>query len=140
PRAITNRMWSAFFGIGFVNPVDDFTELKDPLKAPVNPELLESLAKRFKQDNYDLKNLIRWICNSEAYQLSSTTNRTNDRPQPGLAFCRMKLRLMTPDQLFDSLQVATQVETASREDTQRRAARDAWVGELITSCNDDEGN
>ena len=77
PRPIVNRMWGVFLGRGFVNPVDDFNDQNKPS----NPELLDELAVRFKNYNYDQKELIRWICNSEAYNLSCVAN--NDQRLAG---------------------------------------------------------
>ena len=59
--------------VGIVDPVDDM-RVSNP---PSNPELLDALAKKFVADNYDLKKLVRDICNSRTYQLSTRTNETN---------------------------------------------------------------
>ncbi|HZY83759.1 MAG TPA: DUF1549 domain-containing protein, partial [Gemmataceae bacterium] len=103
PKAIVNRMWGVFFGRGFVNPVDDFNDNNQPS----NPELLNELAARYKHYNYDQKKLIRWICNSNAYHLSCVANRTNDKQEQEALFGRMVLKAMSPEQLFESLIVAT---------------------------------
>jgi hypothetical protein len=42
-----------------------------------HPELLETLATQFSASNFDLKFLIRSICNSETYQRSSKPNASN---------------------------------------------------------------
>ena len=63
-------MWAHFMGRGFVHPVDDF----GPHNPPSHPELLDRLAEEFKASGYDIKELIRWIMASEAYNLSSVTN------------------------------------------------------------------
>ena len=72
-EAAVNRMWSLFFGRGFVNPVDDFRSTNPPS----HPELLRLLATDFADHGYRLKRLIRLIVNSRTYQLSSATNDTN---------------------------------------------------------------
>jgi hypothetical protein len=66
-RAFVNRMWGYFTGTGFVQPVDDFR----PSNEAVAPELLKALADDFVASGYDVKHLIRVICNSKVYQLSS---------------------------------------------------------------------
>jgi serine/threonine protein kinase len=135
PRAITNRMWAAFFGKGFFGyAVDDFRETG----ALGEKELLDGLAVRLKQHNYDLRKLIRWICNSEAYHLSSAVNRTNHRPYQAGSFSRMGLKPLSPEQLFDSVQVATGGQLA--RGPQARAARDVWLGRHYIRRNNDEGN
>ena len=44
----------------------------------VNPELLDELAKRFTDYNYDFKKLVRDICTSRTYQLATQTNPSNE--------------------------------------------------------------
>ncbi len=72
-EAIVNRMWSYFMGRGIVDPVDDFRSTNPP----THPELLEKLAATFRENNHDLRMLMRTIVMSRTYQLSSRTNTTN---------------------------------------------------------------
>ncbi len=72
-KALCNRMWGHFLGRGLVDPVDDMRETNPPS----NPELLDALAKDFIKHKFDVKHLIRTICNSRTYQLSSTANESN---------------------------------------------------------------
>src|SRR5437870_13799443 len=69
-RAVANRYWAHFFGRGIVEPMDDM-RLTNP---PSNPELIDALAGDFVKSGYDLKHLIRTICNSRVYGLSSIPN------------------------------------------------------------------
>lgn len=72
-KALANRMWGHFLGRGLVDPVDDMRET-NPAS---NPELLDALAKDFVDHKFDVKHLIRTICNSRTYQLSSEPNEWN---------------------------------------------------------------
>jgi hypothetical protein len=135
PKAIVNRTWSVFFGRGFVNPIDDFND-QNP---PSNPELLEELAARFKHYNYDTKKLIRWICNSNAYNLSYEANKTNDKAEQEVLFSRMLLKSMSPEQLFESLMTATNAEAAETKDG-KKELRNRWLDRLVGGFGDDEGN
>jgi hypothetical protein len=72
-RNVVNIVWAHFHGIGIVDPVDD-VRVSNP---PSNPELLEELAARFVSYNYDFRKLVRDICNSRTYQLSTRTNESN---------------------------------------------------------------
>jgi hypothetical protein len=135
PRAVVNRVWAAFFGRGFVNPIDDFNDNNQPS----DPELFNELSSRFKHYNYDQKKLIRWICNSDAYQLSYVANRTNDKPEHEALFSRMILKSMSPEQLFESLMVATNAEAAEKKE-EKQKLRDQWMSRLIANFGDDEGN
>jgi hypothetical protein len=72
-QAVVNRVWSVFFGRGFVNPVDDFRTSNPPVHEP----LLQALAKDFVDHGYDLHHLMARIMESRLYQLSSLPNQTN---------------------------------------------------------------
>ena len=68
---VANRVWAHFFGRGIVEPVDD-VRVSNP---PSNPELLAELGKKFVEYKFDMKQLVRDICNSEAYQRSAVRER-----------------------------------------------------------------
>jgi hypothetical protein len=72
-KAAVNRVWAAFFGRGFVEPVDDF-RISNPAS---NEPLLNALAEDFAQHGYDLKHLVRTMLSSRLYQLSSMPNEYN---------------------------------------------------------------
>jgi mono/diheme cytochrome c family protein len=72
-KNVVNMVWAHFNGVGIVDPVDDI-RVSNP---PSNPELLDALAEKFVSYNYDFKKLVRDICNSRTYQLSTRTNETN---------------------------------------------------------------
>ncbi len=72
-KSLVNRYWKHFFGRGLVDPEDDMRETNPP----THPELLDALARRFLDSGYDLKALIRTICQSHAYQLSAIPNQHN---------------------------------------------------------------
>ena len=132
-KAYVNRIWGHFLGRGFVNPIDDFGS-HNPA---THPELLDKLARQFKDSGYDTKALIRWIMNSEAYSLSSTATKDNEKDET--LFSHMNLKPMTPEQLFDSLIVATAAHKVGSggEDQSRR--RDQWLGQFVIAFANDEG-
>src|SRR5690606_28240128 len=72
-RAIANRVWAAFFGKGIVDPVDDF-RISNP---PANPALLDALAREVVAKDFNLKDLMRTILQSQLYQLSTIPNEFN---------------------------------------------------------------
>jgi WD40 repeat protein len=72
-KAIVNRIWGEIFGIGIVDPVDDFRASNPPSNGP----LLDWLARDFISHGYDLKHLMRRILHSRTYQTSSLPNKTN---------------------------------------------------------------
>ena len=100
-RTAVNRVWGHFFGIGIVNPVDDFTA-DNP---PSHPELLDELAGQFAAHKFDFKFLIRAVTASKTYQLSSQqTDKSQENPR---LFARMALKGLSAEQLFDSIAQAT---------------------------------
>lgn len=100
-KAIANRLWGHFFGIGIIDPVDDFGE-NNP---PSHPELLEELGRAVVRHQFDLQFLIRAITTSRTYQRSS--RRTDASQEDPRFFGRMPLKGLTPEQIFDSLVIAT---------------------------------
>jgi len=68
-----NRIWASLMGRGIVEPVDDLRSTNPPTNGP----LLESLAKHFRENGYDNKQLIRTIVLSHVYSLDSIPNETN---------------------------------------------------------------
>lgn len=81
---IVNRMWKRFFGVGLVEPVDQWNELPEI----EHPKLLRTLSAEFVEGGYDLKLLARRILTSNAWQQSR------------------KGQLMSAEQLVDSLFIA----------------------------------
>ncbi|MHB1557062.1 MAG: DUF1549 and DUF1553 domain-containing protein [Isosphaeraceae bacterium] len=130
-RAFVNRMWAHFLGRGFVNPVDDF----GPHNPPSHPEVLDRLAKDFRESGYDVKKLCSWITATQAYQLSSIRAKGGDKDE-GL-FTAMPLRPMSPEQLFDSLLTATSAHKAGASDDGNRR-RDAWLRQFTFAFANDE--
>jgi hypothetical protein len=98
-RALVNKMWHHFYGRGLVNPVDDM-HAENPA---THPELLNALAEQFTANNFDVKYLIRAIVLSDTYQRSSKPNKSNEID--GELFSHAAVRVMTPEQLYDSLTV-----------------------------------
>jgi len=101
-RALVNRTWAHLFGTGFVNPIDDML----PENTPSHPELLDALARHISTTGrFDVKYLIKAICLSDAYQRTSkpTPGNKDDRA----LFSHMTMKVMTPEQLFDSLAQVT---------------------------------
>jgi hypothetical protein len=85
-----------------------------------HPELLEFLSKEFASSGFDLKHLIRCICNSQAYQRTS-------KPLPGNKeddelYSHAAVRMMTADMLFDSLAVALNHAPADKAGKMGKAA------------------
>lgn len=140
-RAMVNRMWGHFFGVGFTRPVDDL----GPHRPPSHPELLERLTNEFHEGGYDLKKLIRWICATEAYQLTSRAQGANSADDPALGdppkFTHMTVKSMSPEQLFDSLQVAIRVHDDRKADWSGwEDRRRNWLRQFVLEFGTDEND
>ena len=100
---LANRIWAQLLGRGIIDPVDDI-RVSNP---PVNPALLDALSKRLVEVKFDLRSLVRDICNSRVYQLSSKPNPSNaaDTRQ----FSHSHLRRLRADALIDSVVAVTNV-------------------------------
>src|SRR5262245_21482064 len=101
-RALVNRTWAHLFGRGIVHPVDD----KMPENEPSHPELLDALARHVaKAGEFDVKYLVKAICLSETYQ--RTSKPTPENKADAKLFSHMTMKVMSPEQLFDSLAQVT---------------------------------
>jgi hypothetical protein len=104
-RAAVNRVWAYLFGTGLVEPID---EMVGANSTPSHPELLQLLADEFAAHQFDLKFLLRTLTATPAYQLTSAGERNKGEGQDNpTLFARMPLRGLTPEQLFDSVAMAT---------------------------------
>ena len=102
-RSIVNRVWSAFFGVGIINPIDDL-RLSNPAS---NEALMQCLCEYLIENRYNLKSLMRLIMNSEAYQRSSEAlpgNRDETR-----YFSHYYPRRLTAEILSDAISAVTGV-------------------------------
>lgn len=100
-RTLVNRYWKHFFNRGIVEPEDDMRETNPP----TNPELLDGLAQHFVESGYDLKELVRVICNSRTYQLSAIPNEYNESDKQN--FSRYYPRRLAAESLYDAFHKVT---------------------------------
>jgi hypothetical protein len=103
-KAMANRLWEYYFGVGLVDPVDEATSENQPS----HPELLDDLGRAFAEHNFDIKFMIRAFLMTQAYQRGSRmTDKSQEDPR---LFARFAVRGMSPEQLFDSLAQAVRFE------------------------------
>jgi len=96
-KAIVNRYWKHFFRRGLIDPEDDIRDTNPP----TNPELLAAMEKHFISSGYDLKELVRLMTSSSAYQLSSVPNQYNASDEQN--YSRFYLRRLQAEVLLDSI-------------------------------------
>ena len=126
-KAFVNRLWSQFMGRGLVNPVDDLSTENEP----THPELLKALAKEFADSGFDIKHVIRGLCNSEAYQRSSKP--VGDNRDDRTMYSHQSIKVLSGDQLFDSL--TTVIGTVGGKGNPMRKAAGARVDRLGRASN-----
>jgi hypothetical protein len=104
-RALVNRYWKHFFTRGLIEPEDDIRDTNPP----TNPELLAALEAHFIAGGFDLKDLVRVITTSKAYQLSALPNEYNlvDRQN----YSRFYPRRLPAEVLLDAIDDVTGAKT-----------------------------
>ncbi len=104
-RAIANRVWANFLGVGLVENVDDMRQTNPASNEP----LLSELAAFLVDHRYDLKALMRVILQSGTYQRSSEVlegNRADER-----FYSRYYARRMMAEVLLDAYSQVTAAPT-----------------------------
>ena len=121
-RTFANRIWYQLMGRGIVDPPDDFSSANPP----VVPDLIEPLAEFVRDHQYSVRDLVRLICRSRAYQRSSSIrSESPESAQQVAVFAIKPIKPMTVEQYYDSLVVALDL----RPSRQRRTEFiDATVG------------
>ncbi|WP_228030425.1 DUF1549 and DUF1553 domain-containing protein [Gimesia benthica] len=105
-KAFVNRVWSAYFNRGIIEPADDLNLANPPSNAP----LLDYLSREFVKHDYDMKWLHREIANSDTYQRSWKTNPTNELDE--VNFSHYIPHRMPAEVLYDAIHQATASDDA----------------------------
>lgn len=106
-RVIANRLWKRAFGHGVIEPVDDFTELAQPVDA----ELMAALEEVMRKLKYDLRAFQEVIYNTRAWQRAA--DATELEPGEPFHFPGPALRRLSAEQIWDSV-VALTIEDADQ--------------------------
>jgi len=100
-RNIANIIWQHFTGVGVVDPVDD-VRISNP---PSNPELLDALAKKLVDYNFDMRKFVKDITMSMTYQRSTLTNESNVGDKRN--FAHAMVRRVRAEVLLDAISQVT---------------------------------
>jgi len=103
-KNLANIVWAHFLGKGIIDPVDD-VRISNPAS---NPELLDALGTKFTGYGYDFKRLVRDICNSRTYQLSTRANETNAGDDRN--FAKAGVRRLRAEVLLDCINQITETQ------------------------------
>ncbi|MBX7075169.1 MAG: DUF1549 and DUF1553 domain-containing protein [Pirellulales bacterium] len=96
-----NRIWSYLLGVGLIEPVDDI-RAGNP---PSNPELLQRMTDEFVAEGFNVRQLMRTICQSRAYQHSIIANKWNEDDQTN--YSHALARRLPAETLYDAIERAT---------------------------------
>ncbi|MEO8131541.1 MAG: DUF1553 domain-containing protein, partial [Bryobacteraceae bacterium] len=116
-RNFANRIWRQMFNMGLVEPVDgldpDRLDPSNPPPAPwalqaTHPELLEKLSRALIDSSFNLREFIRLIAESSAYQLSSRYDGDWKAEYVPL-FARHYPRRLDGEEIHDAIALATGV-------------------------------
>jgi hypothetical protein len=125
-RAAVNYLWAEFFGMGIVDPPDQFDPARlDPANPPPapwtlqpsNPDLLNALATDFIASNYDLKHVMRLIANSATYQLESQYDPTTWNPNWQPLFARKLVRRLWSEEAADAIALSSNISPTYKTGT-----------------------
>ena len=105
-RVVVNRVWQQLFGTGIVATSDNFGHLGS---APTHPELLDYLALRFVgEQRWSVKQLVRLLVLTRAYQLSSQLDPKANEVDPGNTLVwRATPRRLKAESIRDSILAAS---------------------------------
>lgn len=100
-RVMVNRLWHYVFGAGLVRTVDNFGQLGE---TPSHPELLDYLASRFVEKGWSIKQLLREMLLSRAFQLSTeAAPRARESDADNRLWSHAMLRRLEAESLRDTL-------------------------------------
>ncbi len=99
--SFVNRVWAHYFGVGIVEPPDDFNMANPPSNKP----LLDWLSEQFVANGYDMKWLHRTIASSRTYQLSSFP--TPDNKDDVQNYARYYPRRLAAEVMLDAMNDAS---------------------------------
>lgn len=100
-RSFVNRLWGYLLGVGLIEPIDDI-RAGNP---PTNPELLNLLTQQFVESDFDVRAMLRQICNSRTYQLSVATNPMNEDDK--LNYAHAIPRRLPAEVIYDAVHTLT---------------------------------
>ena len=101
-KAVANRVWANFMGVGLVEDVDDM-RASNPAS---NEELLAALADYLIKEHYNLKSLMKLILVSHAYQRSSEPLEENKKENR--FYSRYYPRRLMAEVLLDAISQVTE--------------------------------
>ncbi len=120
-EVMANRVWADLMGRGLVDPVDDLRATNPPSNRP----LLKALGVNFREQRFDIKQLIRAITTSYVYGLSSEPNERNVIDTRN--YSRHYRQRLRAEALFDAAGDITQVPESFQATPPGSRATEIWT-------------
>lgn len=102
-RTLANRLWAHYFGRGLVEPIDDLRATNPASNEP----LLQALAQHLIEVKYDIHAFTRTLLDSQAWQLSSTLNESNQLDEQNAS--RALWKPLPAEVLLDAVSHVTEI-------------------------------
>ena len=109
-KALVNRVWSHLLGRGLVQPVDDL-RVTNPA---THPELLDWLTQDFVDHGFQLRHVIRRICQSDVY--ARGTAKDSDHSATVEFYTSAIRKPMSPEVFMDAVADVTGVAAPDQGD------------------------
>lgn len=129
-KAMVNRVWQASMGRGLVEPTDDLW----PTNVATHPALLEALAQEFATDGFDLRKLLRLICNSHVYARSGVSVAGNKADSQFFSF--RPGRRFRPEVFVDAICDVTGVPEKYADESVGTRAVELFAGNIAARSLD----
>lgn len=125
---IANRLWKREFGLGVIEPVDDF---RDGV-TPSNPALMDYLTGLMKTLEYDMKQYLRVLYNSKTYQRQAVETVPDLDDGGRFHFEGPLLTRMSAEQIWDSVAAMIVPDIDERRNPNPPDRRYQRAEELVT--------
>lgn len=112
-----NRFWQHLVGHGLYEDIENLD-----LATPQDRALLDELGQRFAEDGFDVHRLMAAICKTSWYQAESV----EQAPAYGGSPFARNLKVISPEQVFDSLEQALLLPVSRIDPTASR-----WTGDRL---------
>ncbi|QGJ69160.1 Hypothetical protein PBC10988_8270 [Planctomycetales bacterium 10988] len=102
-KSFTNRTWANLMGRGFCEPVENL-----PLGDLYLPDVHDELSQHFIDNHFNVKEMLRLITNSRAYQLALPLGEEETKP-----FAAGTTKRLRGDEVFEALAVAVEISNVT---------------------------
>lgn len=97
--SLANRLWEKLFGLPLAGPTDQMREIADC----ANPDLAQYLVHVVRESKYDMRQILRVFCLTQAYRADSAVQPEDASEVINYAFAGPVLRRLQAEQVWDSM-------------------------------------